>query len=168
MVNNDSNFLSDLYFILNNLFKERYINSVKGCEYLNKLINSCKNNGLTFLKNTMYMPTFSLMLQKFTKEKKAHRTPSPAQHYLRMHSVRHQGLPYVLKHSREKLLFRNLMFAKVENMQLNRYSQSIGHFSKLLKSNLFSETIASQIQSTFTCSNSAIITVESSAKYAQN
>ena len=62
MVNNDSNFLSDLYFILNNLFKERYINSVKGCEYLNKLINSCKNNGLTFLKNTMYMPTVPLML----------------------------------------------------------------------------------------------------------
>ena len=168
MLNNESNFLSDLYFILNNLFKERYINSVKGCEYLNKLISSCKNNGLTFLKNIMYTPTFSLMLQKFTKGKKAHHTPSPAQHYLRMHILRHQGLPYVFKHGREKLLFRNLTFAKVENMQLKRYSQSTGHFSKLLKSNLFSETIASLTQSKFTCLNSAIITVVSSAKYVQN
>ena len=73
-----------------------------------------------------------------------------------------------LKCSREKLSFRNLMFGKVENMQPNRFSQPIGHFSKLLKRNLFSENMVSQTQSTFICSNSAKITVKSSAKYVQN
>ena len=50
------------FSILVNLFNERCISLAKGYEYLKKLISSFKNNGLTFLKNTMYMPTIPLML----------------------------------------------------------------------------------------------------------
>ena len=49
-------------YLLVNLFNERCISLAKGYEYLNKLISSYKNNGLTFLKKAMYMPTIPLML----------------------------------------------------------------------------------------------------------
>ena len=49
-------------YLLVNLFNERCISFTKGYEYWNKLIRSYKNNGLTFLKNAMYVPTIPLML----------------------------------------------------------------------------------------------------------
>ena len=49
-------------YLLVNMFNERCISLAKGYEYLNKLIRSYKNNGLTFLKNAMYVPTIPLML----------------------------------------------------------------------------------------------------------
>ena len=49
-------------YLLVNLFNERCISLAKGYEYLNKLIRSYKNNGLTFLKNAMYVPAIPLML----------------------------------------------------------------------------------------------------------
>ena len=52
-------------YLLVNLFKERYISSVKSCKYLNKLI-SIKTMVLTFLKKTMYMCT--IPLTKFQKK----------------------------------------------------------------------------------------------------
>ena len=49
-----------------------------------------------------------------------------------------------------------------KNMQPKTFSMLIGQYiiSQLLKSNLLSETIYSQTQPAFICSNSAIITVE--------
>ena len=50
---------------------------------------------------------------------------------------------------------------KDENMQSNKFSQPIGHYiCQLLKTNLLSETIVTQAQTAFVCSNSAIITAE--------
>ena len=49
-------------YLLVNFFNERCISLTNGYEYLNKLISSFKNNGLTFLKSTVYMPTIPLML----------------------------------------------------------------------------------------------------------
>ena len=55
--------------LLVNLFKERYISSVKSCKYLNKLI-SIKTMVLTFSKKTMYMCT--IPLTKFQKSFTSH------------------------------------------------------------------------------------------------
>ena len=49
-------------YLLVNLFNERCISLAKGYEYLNKSISSYTNNGLTFLKKTMYMLTIPLLL----------------------------------------------------------------------------------------------------------
>ena len=103
-------------YLLVNLFNERCISLAKGYKYLNKSISSYKNNGLTFLKKTMYMPTIPLLLQNIGKR--------------RMHIAHYRTLNITytcilshtsvclmfLKCSRKKLSFRNLMFVKVENM----------------------------------------------------
>ena len=74
--------------------------------------------------------------------------------------------------SREKLSFRNLMFGKVENNPTDVAQQIFPTHRTFLKITenkfLFSENIVSQTQSTFICSNSAIISVQSSVKYIQN
>ena len=49
------------FFFHTYLFKERYINSAKSYKYLNKLISKCKNNGLNFFKNTMYLHRIPLI-----------------------------------------------------------------------------------------------------------
>ena len=43
------------------LFKENFIDSVKGYEYFHKLISQFKNDSLNFLKSTMYMHTVPLI-----------------------------------------------------------------------------------------------------------
>ena len=47
-------------YLLLNLFKERYISSVKSYKYLNKLYAKCKNKDLNFLKKYLYMSTIRL------------------------------------------------------------------------------------------------------------
>ena len=67
-----------------------------------------------------------------------------------------------LKCGHEKLFVCNLMFGKDGNMVAQQIFQTHRtiYFSKLLKADLFSETIVSQTQPAFVCSDSAIITVE--------
>ena len=57
---------------------------------------------------------------------------------------------------------------KDENMKPKKFSQPIGRFSQLLKTNLFSKTRVSQAQAAFICSNSQIVAVEQIAKYVQS
>ena len=68
-----------------------------------------------------------------------------------------------LKCCSEKLSFRNLIWVnKDENMipqQISLIHRTM-YFSQLLKTNFFSETIYSQTQPAFICSNSTIITIE--------
>ena len=74
MGNDDTDFVQALYnvyeklgkfffhsYVLINLFKEKYISSVKSYKYLNKLKVKYKNNGLNFLKITMYVSTIPLL-----------------------------------------------------------------------------------------------------------
>ena len=72
-------------YLLVNLFKERYISSVKSCKYLNKLTIKYKKNGLNFFKKTMYMRTIPLI--EFQKKKNTHRTPWHAYCYFHVHFV---------------------------------------------------------------------------------